>query len=106
MRITFEDEAMFNSAPTQPHAKDRNWTAVAIALFCGLLLWPQKVAAESTTPFAGFSGNWRGSGQVTGSNGNLERIRCRADYSTPAASQSMSQSVVCASDSYRFDIHS
>ena len=98
---------MFMSIPPLLHAMNSEWTRMLpIALLCGMLVWPQVVAAQSTSPFAKFSGNWRGSGQVVGSNGNREKIRCRADYSTSSTGQSLSQSIVCASDSYNFDIRS
>jgi hypothetical protein len=62
-------------------------------------------AANAAGPFAGFIGNWHGSGQVVGSNG-AERITCRAGYSSSSRGEALSQTLVCASDSYRFDIRS
>jgi len=67
---------------------------------------PQVGMAQSDGPFAIFSGNWRGSGQVTGTNGNRERIACRANYTVTSGGQALSQSLTCASDSYRFDVRS
>ena len=43
---------------------------------------------------------------MVGSNGNSEAIRCRATYSVSPDGAGLSQSLVCASDSYRFDIRS
>jgi hypothetical protein len=68
--------------------------------------WPQSGTAQSIGPFAKFDGNWRGSGQVTGSDGGQERISCRASYSIPPSGAALSQSLVCASDSYRFQVQS
>jgi hypothetical protein len=41
-----------------------------------------------------------------GADGHSERINCRATYSESNDGQALSQSLVCASDSYRFDVHS
>ena len=72
-----------------------------------LLLWPQLAAAQPVTgPFAKFDGSWRGSGQVVGDDGKRERITCRAHYSIPPSGMALSQSLVCASDSYRFEVQS
>jgi hypothetical protein len=80
-----------------------------ILLLAGTLamqLGPDVGMAQSVGPFAVFSGKWRGSGQVTGVNGNREHITCRADYTISPNGQTLSQSLVCASDSYRFDVRS
>jgi hypothetical protein len=76
------------------------------ASLVALLALPQLVAAQSAGPFAKFDGNWRGSGQVTGADGRHERISCRAAYSIPPSGAALSQSLVCASDSYRFQVQS
>jgi hypothetical protein len=69
-------------------------------------LWAQAGMARTSNPFAAFFGSWRGSGHVVGSDGHSERISCRATYSESNDGQALSQSLVCASDSYRFDVHS
>jgi hypothetical protein len=68
------------------------------------LSWPQVVAAEPSGPFAKFLGSWRGSGRVTGTSGTAERISCRATYTGSENGAGLSQTLVCASDSYRFDV--
>jgi hypothetical protein len=60
--------------------------------------------ARSEGPFAGFAGNWRGTGRVVTTDGKSERITCRATYSVSDGAESFSQSLVRASDSYRVDI--
>jgi hypothetical protein len=71
------------------------------------LLWPHAVMAQETIgPFAKFDGGWRGAGRVSGADGKSERITCRAHYSIPPSGQALSQSLVCASDSYRFEVQS
>jgi hypothetical protein len=77
----------------------------SISLLVGVALAPRSAFASSAGPFANFVGSWGGAGQVAGVNGGVEKIHCRATYSTPADEQ-LSQSLVCASDSYRIQIHS
>lgn len=77
----------------------------SISLIAGFAAAPSIAIASSAGPFANFVGSWGGAGQVAGANGSVEKIRCRATYSTPADEQ-LSQSLVCASDSYRIQIHS
>ena len=55
-------------------------------------------------PFAGFDGSWSGTGTVALSNGTTERIRCEASYKV--AGVNLKQSLLCASDSYRFELTS
>jgi hypothetical protein len=62
--------------------------------------------AQSDGPFARLVGTWRGSGKVLMTNGNSERIRCTATYSAASGELSLSQAMVCASDSYRVDVRS
>jgi hypothetical protein len=76
------------------------------ASLASALLWPHVGAADTTGPFARFEGSWRGSGRVSGSDGKTERINCKASYSIPPSGASLSQSLICASDSYRFEVQS
>src|ERR1041384_2402028 len=62
--------------------------------------------AQAGGPFAGFDGNWSGSGTVALSNGTTENIRCRADYKVNASGMGLKQNLHCASDSYKFDLSS
>src|SRR4051794_35482172 len=57
-------------------------------------------------PFAGFDGNWSGSGTVSLSNGSVENIRCKADYKVNGNGLGLKQNLHCASDSYKFDLSS
>lgn len=72
-----------------------------VALFC-----PQLALAQPEGPFSVFSGSWRGSGEVVGTDEKHERITCRAKYLVSSSGDSLSQALVCASDSYRFDVRS
>ena len=55
-------------------------------------------------PFAGMAGNWSGAGTVTLGDGSTERIRCRASYAVGAGGNGLNLTLVCASDSYKFDL--
>jgi hypothetical protein len=48
------------------------------------------------------AGKWAGGGTVTLDDGSNERIRCRAIYDVAGASMSMS--LTCASDAYKFNL--
>jgi hypothetical protein len=52
------------------------------------------------------SDSWSGSGTITTSNGNKERIRCRAKYDVDSAGSSLDLMLRCASDSYNFELQS
>jgi hypothetical protein len=55
-------------------------------------------------PFAGMAGNWAGGGTVTLDDGSTERIRCRASYAVGAGGTGLNLNLICASDSYKFDL--
>jgi hypothetical protein len=57
-------------------------------------------------PFSGMAGNWSGGGTVTLDDGSTERIRCRASYAVGAGGSGLNQNLLCASDSYKFDLRS
>jgi len=50
------------------------------------------------------AGNWSGGGTVTLDDGSTERIRCRAAYAVGAGGNGLNLSLICASDSYKFDL--
>ena len=52
------------------------------------------------------SGSWSGSGTITTSSGNKERIRCRAKYDVDGGGSSLDLTLRCASDSYNFELQS
>jgi len=55
-------------------------------------------------PFAGLAGHWSGGGTVTLDDGSTERIRCRASYAVGAGGNGLNLTLICASDSYKFDL--
>lgn len=63
-------------------------------------------AAWAASPFEKFLGVWRGSGQIVGTNGHHESIRCKAQYAEAKEGLALSQSIVCASESFKLDVTS
>jgi hypothetical protein len=61
--------------------------------------------ALAAGPFSAYAGSWRGTGQLD-SGGRSERLSCRSDNSVSDNGAAVSLSLVCASDSFRLDIHS
>jgi hypothetical protein len=79
--------------------------AVAAAALLGLAVAPVTVEA-SNSPFTAMSGSWSGSGTITTSDGNKERIRCRAKYDVDSGGSTLDLTLRCASDSYNFELQS
>jgi hypothetical protein len=71
-----------------------------VALLAATIAMP----AQAAGPFAPFAGSFRGGGAVVGSDGHRERISCRANGAVGSDGFELSQTIVCASDSYRLDI--
>ena len=76
----------------------------ALAL-AGALGMPSLVAHADSGPFAGYGGAWSGSGTIATTNGS-EKIRCRAVYAVNDGGAGLQQNLICASDSYRFEVTS
>jgi hypothetical protein len=71
--------------------------------------WMSCVCAADAGPSRGLSdmaGSWFGGGRVYLSDGTNERIACRATYDVGDEGRALQQHLLCASDSYRFDIGS
>ena len=82
----------------------RGWlgACLAVAGFAASTI----AGAAVERPFAVFTGQWVGGGLVVGSDGTRERIRCRASGEETSGGDGLSQSIVCASPSYRIDVQS
>jgi hypothetical protein len=74
----------------------------AVALFAASV--SNTASYAQSGPFTGLAGVWSGAGTVTLDDGSTERIRCRASYAVGAGGNGLNQSLVCASDSYKFDL--
>lgn len=61
-------------------------------------------SAEPGGAFSAFAGSFRGGGEVLARDGHRERLSCRATGAVGGGGRTLSQNIVCASDSYRFDI--
>jgi hypothetical protein len=75
-------------------------TLVASAMFGGASV------AAAADGFAALAGSWSGSGTVSVSNGNNERLRCRATYNVSERATAADIDLRCASDSYNFNLKS
>ena len=78
----------------------------ALGLAAAVVLSAPNPAALAASPFEQFLGDWIGSGQIVGSNGHRESIRCRAEYSEAKNGAALNQTIVCASESFKLDISS
>jgi hypothetical protein len=76
----------------------------AIAFF-GVSIFGSTGYAQSG-PFAGLAGVWSGSGSISLDDGSSERIRCRATYAVGEGGNGLNQTLICASDSYKFNLQS
>src|ERR1700743_3180966 len=75
---------------------------IAAAVLFGASAATSPVHAQAGGPYAGIAGNWAGGGTVTLDDGSRERIRCRASYAVAGASMTMT--LTCASDAYKFQL--
>jgi hypothetical protein len=78
------------------------WSALAIAVS----LAGSQSAALAAGPFEKFVGSWSGNGQIVGTNGHRESIRCRAEYTEAKNGSALNQAIVCASESFKLNIQS
>jgi hypothetical protein len=75
----------------------------AAGLGAAMMLTASSAFADSG-PFSGFEGSWSGTGTVALSDGSKERIRCKATYRVGGGGNQLTQTLRCASDSYKFDL--
>lgn len=79
---------------------------VRSAVLCAAIMLSGAPSYAESGPFAGMAGVWSGSGTITLEDGATERIRCRATYAVSGDGTGLNQRLVCASDSYKFDLRS
>ena len=83
----------------------KNFTVTVVALL--LAFWSVKGDAQAiASPFAALAGNWSGAGTLAMSNGEQERMRCRASYAVGQGGENVLLNIRCASDSFSFDLAS
>jgi hypothetical protein len=79
---------------------------IRTAVLGAMVLLSGSASYAQSAPFAGMAGVWSGSGTITLDSGASERVRCRATYAVSSDGDGLNQSLVCASDSYKFDLKS
>jgi hypothetical protein len=70
------------------------------------LLFSGSAAFPGSGPFAEMAGVWSGTGTISLDSGASESIRCRATYAVSGDGTGLNQNLVCASDSYKFELKS
>lgn len=73
---------------------------------CAAILVSASAADAQSGPFSSLAGVWSGNGTITLDDGSKERIRCRATYAVSNEGSGLNQSLLCASDSYKFELRS
>jgi len=79
---------------------------VRAAVVATAIAVPSIAAVAQSAPFAGMAGVWSGSGNISLEGGAKERIRCKATYAVSGDGSGLNQSLLCASDSYKFELKS
>jgi hypothetical protein len=77
-----------------------------MAALLALAIHDAPAFAQAAGPLSAFAGSFRGGGAVVGSDGHRERLSCRARGGVGGGGRSLQQNIVCASDSYKFNISS
>jgi len=76
-------------------------------LLLTLLCLPCSAAvAAPVSPFVAMAGTWSGGGVLSTTDGQQERLRCRASYDVDGAGDQLRLNLTCASESYKFDLAS
>jgi hypothetical protein len=81
-------------------------TRAGLLLLASLCLPGSATQAAVTSPFAAMAGSWSGDGMLSTTDGNQERLRCRASYDVVGTGAELHLSLRCASESYNFDLAS
>lgn len=79
---------------------------LAIPTLLTALVLGSAAHAAPASPFRGLEGSWTGGGVLSTSDGNQERLRCRAAYDVGGAGEQLRLNIRCASDSYNIDLSS
>jgi hypothetical protein len=75
-------------------------------LLASLCLSGSAVQAAVPSPFTAMAGSWSGGGMLSTTDGNQERLRCRASYDVGVTGMELRLNLKCASESYNFDLAS
>ena len=82
-----------------------NLTRAAL-LLASLSLAGTAALAAPVSPFVAMAGTWSGSGVLNTSDGQQDRLRCRAEYDVDGAGDQLQLNLTCASESFKFDLAS
>jgi hypothetical protein len=61
--------------------------------------------AYAQQSFDSVAGSWSGTGSMKPADGPSERVRCKIEYVSKSAGQSVKMNVRCASDAYKLDLN-
>ena len=61
-------------------------------------------AEHAASPLSPLAGTWSGGGTLSTSDGQQERLRCRATYDVDGSGSEVNLNLRCASASYNFDL--
>jgi hypothetical protein len=75
-------------------------------LWVALGLVSSPTQATVSSPFRAMAGAWMGGGTISMSNGEQERLRCRAAYDVDGGGAALRLNLRCASESFNFDLAS
>jgi len=89
---------------TRLSTSPRSFVRAAVLLAAVGLL--STAAYAQSAPFTGMAGVWSGNGTISLEDGSKERIRCKATYAVSNDGTGLNQSLLCASDSYKFELKS
>lgn len=78
----------------------------AACAFGAVMMLSVSANCAGTGPFDDMSGVWTGRGTIELEGGSTEKIRCRATYAVSGDGQGLNQTLLCASDSYKFELKS
>lgn len=81
--------------------RGHSFVAAAAGLAASILLMS---AAEAASPFTTLHGTWSGSGRIEFENGQSERLRCTAYYTSTNGGNALGLAIRCASPSNRIEV--
>jgi hypothetical protein len=83
-----------------------NIARAGLVLLASLCIPGSATQAAVSSPFAALAGTWSGGGVLNTTDGNQERLRCRASYDVAGSGDELRLNLRCASESYNFDLAS
>jgi hypothetical protein len=87
-------------------AKMSGSNVARVGLLLAALCLSVGATQAAVSPFASLAGSWSGGGVLSTSDGNQERLRCRANYDVVGAGNELRLNIRCASDSFNIDLAS